>query len=558
MRSPGVIVIFGLLLSSSSAQWVENGVPINGPSEFLWMTGMTTDGSGGAIVAWYEQRGVDWDIYAQRVDSSGVVLWEPNGVPVCTAPLNQYWPEITADARGGAIVVWEHIPDGVDIYAQRVDGEGTVLWEENGIPVVTAPAYQLYERIISDGAGGAIIVWEDERPVDCTDIYAQRIDSSGMQRWIPDGVVVCNAPDCQFDPELTTDGEEGAIITWYDFYKVDVCVQRVDRSGNTLWEENGVCMQALGTNWKYPKITSDGAGGAIVTWQSQDTSGILGVYAQRVDQDGVPQWAERGILVFPEDPDEYPKIAGDGSGGAVVLSSMRGLKVQRVDRGGQLKWGDSVRIGGGTGEIMITDGLNGVVVAWFYEVAGNYNIYANRVDSTGTISWDSTGVPVCTAPYDQRYPVLVSDGEGGVIIAWNDSRHWDMGLAIYAQRVYSDGSVGGVGVEEYSNGKPLPTSIFLRNYPNPFSSATTIEYSVSRSTRISLRIHDMAGRQVKKLADGLGEPGTYSILWDGRHDSGRKVPSGTYFLRLAIWPAREAHAGQTGHYSATRKVCVVR
>ena len=160
MRTPVVILLFVLLLSSSSAQWVADGVQLCEPSEFLWITDIATDGKGGAIVAWHDKRGEDWDIYAQRVDSSGVVLWGPYGVPVCTTSENQGWPRIVSDEKGGAIIVWEHMPDGVDIYAQRVDSEGNILWGENGVAVVTAPAYQLYPRVTSDGASGVIVVWQ--------------------------------------------------------------------------------------------------------------------------------------------------------------------------------------------------------------------------------------------------------------------------------------------------------------------------------------------------------------------------------------------------------------
>jgi hypothetical protein len=68
-----------------------------------------TDGSGGAIVVWEDQRGGGWDIYAQHVLSSGTVdpAWPGDGTIICPAPGDQRRPEPVSDGARGAIVAWE-------------------------------------------------------------------------------------------------------------------------------------------------------------------------------------------------------------------------------------------------------------------------------------------------------------------------------------------------------------------------------------------------------------------------------------------------------------------
>jgi hypothetical protein len=56
-------------------------------------------------------------------------------------------------------------------------------WVLDGTPVATAPDNQFGSGIASDGAGGAIIVWQDHR-LGSPDIYAQRIDASGTPLWV--------------------------------------------------------------------------------------------------------------------------------------------------------------------------------------------------------------------------------------------------------------------------------------------------------------------------------------------------------------------------------------
>jgi hypothetical protein len=72
-----------------------------------------------------------------------------------------------------------------------------------------------------------------------------------------------------------------------------------------------------------------------------------------------------------------------------------------------------------------------------------------------------------------------------------------------------------------------------RSYPNPFSSGTTIRFSLPSPERIVLDIYDVRGRRVRSLSHGetLGA-GEHRIVWDARDDEGLPVPSGTYFYRL--------------------------
>ena len=71
----------------------------------------------------------------------------------------------------------------------------------------------------------------------------------------------------------------------------------------------------------------------------------------------------------------------------------------------------------------------------------------------------------------------------------------------------------------------------------------TIAFVVPRSDHVSVGIFDLAGRRVTTLFTGAAEAGVQSLRWDGRDDSGRRLPSGTYFVKL-----------QEGAQQASRKV----
>ncbi len=120
------------------------------------------------------------------ITSSSPLLtqWSNNpniNTPISTAVSSQHYPTITSDGAGGAIITWHDYRSGTntDIYAQRVNDSGIVQWTTDGVAISTAANSQVNPTIVSDGAGGAIITWQDNRNGTNTDIYAQNVDRYG-------------------------------------------------------------------------------------------------------------------------------------------------------------------------------------------------------------------------------------------------------------------------------------------------------------------------------------------------------------------------------------------
>jgi hypothetical protein len=74
----------------------------------------------------------------------------------------------------------------------------------------------------------------------------------------------------------------------------------------------------------------------------------------------------------------------------------------------------------------------------------------------------------------------------------------------------------------------IPVGLELRqNYPNPFNPATTIPFALARSSRVTLRIYDLLGREIAVLIAGDLAAGVHSVNWDARGLAG-----GLYLCRL--------------------------
>ncbi|HKQ57512.1 MAG TPA: FlgD immunoglobulin-like domain containing protein [Candidatus Eisenbacteria bacterium] len=549
-----------LLPAPAHAAWPDNGRAV------CTMTGdqrtpvMIADGASGAILVWEDRRGTAADIYAQRVSSLGVIdpAWPADGRALCAAVQDQVEPKIAPDGAGGAFVVWEDYRAGngeSDIYAQRVSGSGAIAagWPAAGVPVCTITGSQGRPTVVTDGAGGVIVAWEDRRGASF-DIYAQRLNASGAPQWLANGVAVSPAAGVQRFPAAVPDASGGMIVAWQDTRSgdADIYAQRVSSSGTVQWPAAGVLLCGAVSDQVGLRIERDGSGGAIVAWEDlrDDNSDV---YAQRVTAAGAPQWGSHGVAVCDDASEQYGvAITSDGAGGAFVSwTDLRigeeDIYVQRVTGSASIASGwpnDGLAACPAPGSQydaqVVADGAGGVLLSWvdYRPGAASSDVYAQRLTGTGAIAagWQPEGLPFCNATGDQVVTAIVPDGTGGCILAWQDPRSG--GLDIYATRVMGDGGNATLDVPMVST----PEFELYPAAPNPVGlSPTRLRFRLAGETRVAARIVDVSGRIVARLMDdtvlGAGE---HLLTWDGRDQDGRPVPTGVYLYMLQA--GREARS----------------
>ena len=79
-----------------------------------------------------------------------------------------------------------------------------------------------------------------------------------------------------------------------------------------------------------------------------------------------------------------------------------------------------------------------------------------------------------------------------------------------------------------------PTMCLAQNYPNPFSSATAIAYSLPDPAAVRIAVYDIRGALISTLASGRAPAGRHRVIWDGTDRSGHRVGSGVYFYCLSV------------------------
>ncbi len=98
---------------------------------------------------------------------------------------------------------------------------------------------------------------------------------------------------------------------------------------------------------------------------------------------------------------------------------------------------------------------------------------------------------------------------------------------------YLGGSVKEENANTNSTVNQLPTEYALiGNFPNPFNPTTTIKYTLPTDGRVTIKVYDMLGREIKTLVNDYKATGNYSTIWDSKDSFGNDVSSGIYFYNI--------------------------
>jgi hypothetical protein len=623
------------------ATWGPIGVPLSRDSVAADAPQIVSDGQGGAFVLWRQGDVLGTDVYAQRITASGVISfgWDDGGLAITDLPGNQNTPAFSENGKGGLILAWWDARSGeIDVYAQHVTPDGDFSWMKNGAPITLAPELQDQPSIGIDNDGGAFIAWTDWRHFvfeGALQVYLQHVDAFGQrdQLWPADGLRVAPALDSQSSPVVLPDGSGGAVVFWLDC-RHDNCqgpsgqigsiyMQRFRADGTIEpgWPEGG---QLLVLGRGRFRAMSDGTGGYYVATSSLTSSSFdLAHYLHRITVDGMPYpgWPADGVVVcdaadlrdpirmapdgqggvllswadsrptpairrevyahrfldtgaaavgWPEDGlrvsnllagdlyESRPTICADGFGGAFVAwqqtfdTETPGL-IQHLTADGQVApdwppFGVQIAESGSQYDPQVaTDGAHGAIVAW----ASGWGIRANRFLPTGPVS---TAIVLATTQSQPGSITLVWQGAAAdrlsaTVERRTDETPWEeIGPARsdgrdrlrYEDKAIVPGTRYGYRLAHFESGELrwseetwLEASdglaLDLRGFwPNPSRGAPLVAFALEREAPARIELHDVRGRRIASRS--VGELGS------GEHvvslESGARLAPGVYWISL--------------------------
>ena len=557
-----IYLFVSCLVSTAAAVWPDDplvNVPVSLAPGAKSDVFCVTDGDGGAIIAWEDDRGGDSDIYVQRVSAEGETLWQIDGVAVCTATGDQNlyhsststtgFTPLVADGAGGAWIVWQderaYGSSLRDVYVQRVDGSGNMLLAANGVAVAAGAGMEDQPTACSDGEGGVIVAWQDKNtnPV-FYDIHAQRFDATGNPRWNDGQSVPVVVWDWDQDgPTICADGTGGAFVAWSDARDDvgDVYAQRLDPFGDLLWTEDGVAVCVAAGGQDAITVQPATGGGMLLAWVDRRT-GSPDIYGEKLEVSaGGSLWMPGGKPICTASESQYrPALCSDDVGGAIVAwfdyRSASGppwnldIYAQRISADGATVWPlDGVVVCAAPDAQrdvdLAADGQGGAFLAWEDNRlgTGREDIYAQRLDVAGQPAWDVDGRAVCTATGNQQRPDVVA-GAGGMIAAWLDDRDVLYEPDVYCDRVADDPTAV----------VDLPvTALAIVVTGSPERGLSTVSLTLPRAVATTVELFDVRGHRVRVLsAARLREAGTHQLSWNHRDHSGRPATSGVYLVRV--------------------------
>lgn len=281
---------------------------------------------------------------------------------------------------------------------------------------------------------------------------------------------------------------------------------------------------------------SEGSGGGIYVWMNARAYVLSNLICQnRVQSDtwnyGAGIYINRGNVVINNTIVDNRCMGGlfRRGGGIYVHDSSNFI-------GNNIIVDNKATFGGG-----ISAGSNGSALLLHNDVWSNVGgDYYGIVSGSNDISLDPL---FASGPLGYYYLSHVAAGQvaNSPCIDYGFASAESLGLDTYTTRTDTihDSAIVDLGyhyptsypgkIEEFNSS--YITSSYLRISPNPFRRATTIEFALTNSNGVDLRIYDVSGRIIKTL-DHLSQERFFQIAWDGKDDYSSNVPSGIYFLQL--------------------------
>ena len=191
-------------------------------------------------------------------------------IAVCTADGVQQEPHVLRDGEGGVIVAWADFRAEAEkqIYAQRIDINGKVAWQADGLPIsfISESSQIVWHEQVFSGAR-TIFLWQDRE----SNLYVQAVNRSGDMLWTGTGENQRPFSVGQTTPQLLADGEGGVFLFWWrqreekeNLYMLSIDLYVIGWNGaRALYRNDGTQNNWLHINLSGVKSNKSGIGARI-------------------------------------------------------------------------------------------------------------------------------------------------------------------------------------------------------------------------------------------------------------------------------------------------------
>lgn len=359
-------------------------------------------------------------------------------------------------------------------------------------PVFRVSATDSQERnpaVVPSLGDTVIVVFEVEPPGSKkdVDIYAQRVSAKGGAVWKEARPVATSAAE-EAAPRAIPDGEGGAFVVFEAAYLEgrhagdrDLAAQRISAGGELEWEngDRSVIVSGSKALERRPALAPDGRGGMVAAFERRyaedENQADVDILAQRISSEGEKLWGEGKTSIPVSNTihlETSPDVVADGRGGFLVVNEVAveasgtvELVAQRLDETGKRTWqgGERPVVVSGSplaerSPAAVSDGAGGLIVAFeLHPLSGkeraNPGIAVQRVSSAGDLLWGGGDDFVAVAAGTRlkvHSPILLAAGDGGAVIVFQGA--YPAGRRKGDMDLYAQ-HVSGSGVPTWNRGK---------------------------------------------------------------------------------------------------------
>ncbi|MBI5435012.1 MAG: hypothetical protein HZA52_19415 [Planctomycetes bacterium] len=332
------------------------------------------------------------------------------------------------------------------------------------LPIAAAANDQAVPKVAATADGKTWFGWFDNRAGSYA-VYVQCVDAQGNALFAPNGLLVSANPQSTslVDWDLVTDAQGDALLAFTDTRAgsdLDVYAYKITQAGAFAWGANGVTVSSNNDFEASPQCAELSDGSLAVVW-GRSPSGVDGtVRIQRLDANGVAQYAANGLAISGaagEDPG-FPQVVAAESGKYIVtwlrdigtFASPRHMRAQKFDAAGNAQWGvvpvsvlDNASLSIAYWPDVQSDGAGGAVFGWHVSAGSDFDSYVQKLSSSGTEAFAHNGLKIASAASTlELYPSVAHLAASGDLIVAFERRNTAQSLwGINVQRVSAAGAL---------------------------------------------------------------------------------------------------------------------
>lgn len=343
------------------------------------------------------------------------------------------------------------------------------------------------------------------------DLYMQLLDSLGVAKWNPGGLLISSQPQASFLAryDLKTDNKGNAVVAFQDQRtgsNFTIAVYKINQQGSHVFNQNGITVKdSLATDNMAPVIGITRFNETVVAWNCTDATNNKWISVMKYNNGGNPLYTtpirvrdasggkkfSRPTIVASPDTNGFVMCYVQETGNFPAVTSI--LLAQRYNHAGNGVWSSQKQLS--TLSIPyfffpspLTDSQGGFYLAFNAPNSANpmhTDVYVQHIDSSGN-TWNTTGNPVSSIPNLQRfyYEGCITKRNNTILVAY--------------QNMDAGQTMGGIGIQTYDlngvlqfgNGVDiLPQS---SNIISPFGfdnagNGAILTYSVTTGQNMELR-----------------------------------------------------------------------